>query len=163
MTMSGFARAVIVTAVVTVPLTVAGCKPIDKSQWRDLPLSTATTGTSTTTATSGSTTTTTTRVVVVDPSDVSGVIAGASRGSRRGSTATVLVGSDPATCWTLVVDANFHRGCGNASITDTYGDRAGRVTKLSGGDTIQLSLLSDGQTVTSSQVSSINHYVTVRG
>jgi len=118
------------------------------------------TSTRTTSATAG--TTSTAQPQLVDPSDVSGVIAGASRGSRRGSTASVVVGTDPATCWVLVVDANYHRGCGNATITDTYGTSAGRVTKLSGGSTIQLSLVSAGQTVSTGQVSSVNHHVTVR-
>lgn len=158
--MSGFARAVLVAAVASLLVSVAGCKGIDKTQWRDLPISTTNPVTSTRTAT---TSTTTSRAQVVDASDVSGVIAGASRGARRGSTSTVMVASDPATCWVLVVDANYHRGCGNASITDTYGNPAGRVTKLSGAGTIQLSLLDGGQTLANGQVSSINHYVTVRG
>jgi hypothetical protein len=76
----------------------------------------------------------------------------------------VVLTTDPDTCWVLVVDGNYHRGCGDARISDVYGSSAGRVTKLSGDSPIQLELISStGQTVDSGQVISSNHYVTVRG
>ncbi len=148
----------------TMVLSLAGCKGIDKSQWRDFPISTAEAARQ-----SEQVTTSGGQVVIeqrqqVDTSGDSGVIGGAARGSHRSAAATVVVATDPSTCWVLVVDANYHRGCGNARISDVYGTSAGRVTKLSGTTPISLELISSsGQTVATGRVSSSNHYVTVRG
>ncbi len=161
--------AVAVPLLVLVP-TLAGCKGIDKTQWREPVLSTADAAARAGSAGSGSTTTTTSgsRVVVtqnstVDTNDDSGVVSGSASGSRRSSTSSVVVRADPSTCWVLVVDGNRHTGCGNATITDTRGQRAARVTKLSGTTPVQLQLLTDGQTVANGEVSGIDRYVTVRG
>lgn len=146
-------RVVVVVAAAVLMLTLTGCKGIDKSQWREFPLST---------------TDSEQRVVVeqeqrVSTSDDSGVIGGSNRGSRRSSTARVVVATDPGTCWLLVVDGNSHRGCGPATISDVYGTCAGRVTKLSGSTPIKLALLdSSGHTITSGKVISNHRYVTVR-
>jgi hypothetical protein len=162
------AVAVAVPLLVLVPL-LSGCKGIDKTQWRDPAFPTAD---ATSRARSGSGTTSTTssggRVVVnqsttVSTSDDSGVVAGSGSGSRRSSTSSVVVRADPTTCWILVVDGNRHTGCGNATLTDTRGARAARVTKVSGATPVQLQLLTNGQAVDNGQVSANDRYVTVRG
>ncbi len=141
---------------------LSGCKGIDKSQWRDISLPSIDTSTSTSTAARGSTVGQQNQQV--DPSDDSGVIGGAPRGHRRSSTDTVAVATDPTTCWVLVVDGDYNRGCGNTTVDDMYGTSAGRVTKLSGGAPILLTLRnSTGHTISSGQVVSDDHYVTVLG
>ncbi len=164
---------------------LSACKPIERKEWGNDPFRTGeaaaraqagadrtTTARSTVTTRSGSTVTVTqggggTVVVrqtqVVDASDGSGVVAGANSGARRSSTSSVVVSTAPSTCWILVVDGNRHNGCGNATITDTHGVRAGRVTKVSGSEPIQLQLITNGQAVDSGTVSGNNRYVTVRG
>jgi len=160
----------------TVPL-LGACKDIDQAQFGSDPFRTGAAAsrarslrsTSGSTIRSGSTSTVQTRgggTVIVNQtntSDTSGVQAGGNAGSRRSNTASVVVFTDASTCWILVVDGNAHRGCGNATITDTRGERAGRVTKLSGSAPIQLQLLVDGQTVASGEVSGDGRYVTVSG
>jgi hypothetical protein len=154
-------------AIAIVPA-VAGCT-IDKSQWRDFPISTAaasrnsTTTTTTTTRTNGRTVTVTEQAVVVDSTDDSGLVSGGGAGQRRSNPASVQVDTGPGTCWNLIVDSNLNTGCGFASITDVRGERAGRVIKVSGSDRIQISLLQDGQTIATDQVRRTDHYVTVRG
>jgi hypothetical protein len=161
--------AVAVPLLVVVPL-LAGCKGIDKTQWRDPAFPTAN---ATARARSGSGTTTTSTTTssgrevangtTVGTSDDSGVVAGGRSGARRSSTSSVLVRADPATCWILVVDANRNTGCGNATLTDTRGTRAARVTKVSGATSVHLQLLTNGQEVASGAVAGNDHYVTVRG
>lgn len=164
----------LVAVLTTVPL-LSGCKEIDNAQWSNDPFRTgeaaarAASLASDTDSSSGSTATVRTSgggTVVVrqtNSSDTSGVDSGGNAGARRSDTASVVVFTAPSTCWSLVVDGNQHSGCGNASITDTQGERAGRVTKLSGSEPIQLQLLVNSQAVASGQVSGNNRYVTVRG
>jgi hypothetical protein len=161
-------------AVALVPL-LAACKDIDRAQWGNDPFRTGeaasrarslapdSTSTARTTRNRTIRTTTTTTTTVTNPADTSGVEAGANAGSRRSDTASVVVFTDPSTCWILVVDGNSHRGCGNATITDTRGERAGRATKLSGPSPIELQLLVGGRTVESDQVQGDGRYVTVQG
>lgn len=134
---------------------LAGCN-IDKSQWRDYPSM----ETSTTSARSGGT-------AAQQPQPVEsglGVIGGSDPGTHRADEARVVVTTDAVTCWILVVDGNGTNGCGPATITDSHGIRAGRVTKLGGTVPIQLQLLSEaGETISSGEVVSTDHYVTVRG
>ncbi len=168
---AGLAAAV--PLLVLVP-TLAGCKGIDKTQWREPVLSTADAAARARSAGSGSTSTSNSTIstngdVTVDQrntvstSDDSGVVAGGSSGSRRSSTSSIVVRTEPTTCWVLVVDGNVHRGCGNATITDTRGERAGRVTKVSGTAAVEVQLLTNGQVVATGTVSGNNRYVTVRG
>lgn len=161
----------LVTVVAVVPL-LGACKEIDRAQWGNDPFRTGEAAararslapTSTSTArTTRTRTTTTTTTTVTNPADTSGVEAGANAGARRSDTASVVIFTDPSTCWNLVVDGYANRGCGNATITDTRGERAGRVTKLSGPSTIELQMLVRGQTVESDQVQGDGRYVTVRG
>ncbi len=166
--------------VVAVTLTLTGCKGIDKSQWRDFPAASSGTQPRSGSAGTGSTviaTTSSGQTVIVDqrtstaggggaavaPNDVTGVVAGASAGGVRSGPATVNVRTDPGTCWVLVVDGNTHNGCGNATLTDTRGDRAGRVTKVRGSAPITLQLVAGGQVVASGTVQGDYRYVTVRG
>jgi hypothetical protein len=112
-------------------------------------------------STSGSGDITVNQQTQVDTNNPSGVVAGQLGGSVRADPATVVVTTAAATCWILVVDGNSTRGCGNASVTDTKGDRAGRVTKLRGSEPIQLQLIQDGKVLASGTVSGDNRYVTV--
>lgn len=142
-------------------LALAGCKGIDKSQWRDYP-DTAETAKSYEYSSDdhGNGTTVVQQQRIVTNGDY-GVVAGSEAGSRRTDSSSIAVGTDPSTCWVLVVDGNAHRGCGDATISDTRGKSAGRVTKLSGDAPVELSLDKDGTTVDSGVVRSVHHYVTV--
>lgn len=175
-------RVIAVTTIAAALTLLAACKPIDRTQWGNDPFRTgeaaaraksldATTG-SGSTSRSGSTVRVTQRgggtVTVrqnqtVDTSDDSGVVDGGLGGSRRSSTSSVVVKTSPTTCWVLVVDGNRHDGCGNATLSDTRGARAGRVTKVSGSDPIQLQLVTEGTVVDTSTVSGNNRFTTVRG
>ncbi len=160
-------------ALATLPL-LGGCKSINGTTYTNSdPLATGRAAArakiftdrsrSTSTVRSGGGTVVVRQEQTVDSNDVSGVIGGSNGGARRSSTSTLIVRADPTTCWILVVDGNENRGCGNASVTDTRGERAGRLIKCSGTTTAHISLVTDGQTVDTGQVQGINHYVTVRG
>lgn len=171
----------LLAALAVVPL-LGACKDIDNSRWGSDPFRTGEAAarasslnaevTSRAGTGSGSTVTVTQNgggtVVVrqsqtVDSNDTSGVVSGGNAGARRSSTATVVVTASPSSCWVLVVDGNTHPGCGNATITDTRGERAGRLTKLSGSTAIGLQLYAGGQVISSGSVSGNSRYVTVSG
>ncbi len=143
-------------------LALAGCN-IDKSQWRDISLSDGDSdvgSASTSTSGRGSRATVIQRQTIDTAGDL-GVVTGGAAGGRRPSSSSIAVRTDPGTCWVLVVDGNSHRGCGDATISDTRGTSAGRVTKLSGSSSVELSVVRDGQIVASGIVQSSGHYVTV--
>lgn len=174
-------RLIAVTTLCAVVPLLASCKPIDRTEWGSDPFRTAEAAARAKAFDASATararaTTQTGSTVTANPNgstgrqpqparitDDSGVIAGADAGSRRSSTSSVVLSTAPSTCWYLVVDGNRHKGCGNATISDTRGVRAGRATKLSGTDPITLQLLTNGQAVASGTVSGNNRYVTVRG
>ncbi len=91
-----------------------------------------------------------------------GVVVGATDGGTRADRARVVVETGGGTCWWLTVDGIRSTGCGNGEVSDTRGERAGRVIKQSGGDPITLKLIAaSGQEIDVGVVSGVGHYVTV--
>ncbi len=156
----GAAAIISVTAVLIV-LTGTGCKGIDKSQWSTVGSSErATTGSSS----DGGTSVTSQQTISINGSSGDlGVTSGSGGGAPADGRATAIVQAAPDVCWVLTLDGNNHRGCGNASLTDTRGAAAARITKTSGSGTIRLILQSGGRTVDSGTVTRVSRYVTVAG
>lgn len=152
---------------VLLPLSVSGCKGIDKSQWRDYPNwptedASAAGSSQTTNRSSSSGSVVIEQSQEVQLSSDAGVVSGSQSGTSNSSGYKVVLLTGPDTCWTLVVDGDSRSGCGNIEVTDVRGANAGRVTKSSGQAPIQLALLDgNGQTVSAGTVFSNQHYVTV--
>ena len=175
-------RRVIAVTITAAALTLlAACKPIDRTEFGNDPFRTgeaaaraksldaaagsgSTSGSRSTVRVTqrGGGTVTVRQNQTVDTSDDSGVVDGGFGGERRSSTSSIVVSTAATTCWILVVDGNRHDGCGNATISDTRGTRAARVTKVSGSAPIQLQLVTDGTAVATSTVSGNNRFTTVR-
>jgi len=91
-----------------------------------------------------------------------GIAPGSNGGSRRPTVATVLVRAAPDVCWILTLDGNGHYGCGSASLSDTLGLPAARLTKTSGPTMVAVQLVAGGRTLSTGAVVRIGRFVTVQ-
>lgn len=131
-------------SILVVLVGVSACKGIDKSQWSS--------------SQSGGS------APKSSPTPVSndmGITSGSNAGSRSSSSTTVQVKAASDTCWVVTLDASTHRGCGDATFTDSRGTAAARVTKTKGSGPVVISLLANGTTVDEGSVSTASRYVTV--